>query len=141
MNMVRLIYASRFSREAGPGDLQEIVDVSREKNRELGITGALCFDPRFFMQCIEGPRGAVNELYNRIVVDERHTDVTLIAYGEIHKRSFAKWSMAYVRIDEKVGPVLLRYSPTSSFDPFSMSGEQALAFAVDVAAAREMAVG
>jgi len=135
MDLVRLIYASRFSRKAGPEDVQKIVDLSREKNRRLGITGVLCFDPRYFLQCLEGPSEAVNELYNRIIFDYRHTGVRLISYEKADRRRFEKWSMAYVRIDEKVKPILERYS-ANGFDPYSMDPAQLVDFAAEVAEAR-----
>jgi len=135
MSLVRLVYASRFSRKAGPEDVQKIVDLSRKKNEELGITGALCFDPRYFLQVLEGPREAVSDLYNRIMFDYRHTGVTLISYEKVAQRRFEKWFMAYVRIDQKVKPILDRYT-TNGFDPYSMDPEQLVDFAAEVAEAR-----
>jgi len=137
MSLVRLIYASRFSHGVGPNDIQDILTVSRENNTELGITGVLCYDPAFFLQCLEGDRHKVNELYGNILRDKRHHDVVILEYSDIHKRFFSKWSMAYVRIDEMTKPILLRYGSTDTFDPYQMTSDQCLGFIMDVAEERE----
>ena len=80
MNIVRLIYASRLKKKLDHAAVEKIADVSRRNNKKLGVTGALCSSPRGFLQILEGPPEAVNELYNRIVRDPRHADVTLLEY-------------------------------------------------------------
>jgi hypothetical protein len=39
----------------------------------------LCYAGGIFLQVLEGGRGAVNALYNRIVADPRHRDVDAAA--------------------------------------------------------------
>ena len=136
MSMVRLIYASRFARGVGPNDIQDIVRVSRKHNEEIGVTGVLCYDPHFFLQCLEGDRDAVNELYNHIIRDERHKNIRLLEYSDIDERVFPSWSMAYIRIDEITRPILLKYGTTATFDPFTMSARQSLGFIQEIAAER-----
>jgi hypothetical protein len=136
-SMVRLIYASRLAEGVGPEDLQKILEVSRKNNEARGITGALCYDPQAFLQCLEGPRDAVNALYTTIVRDDRHRDVTLIEYADIYQRTFETWSMAFVRTDELDRQLVIKYSATRTFDPFSMSALQAGAFIADLAAERQ----
>jgi hypothetical protein len=126
MKMVRLIYTSRFSFGVGPNDIQAILAVSRVNNESKGVTGVLCYDPRFFLQCIEGPRDAVNELYRNIVADPRHENVTLLEYADIDERVFENWAMAYVRADALTQSITLKYSAGKAFDPFAMSAKQAL---------------
>ena len=78
MNIVRLTYASRLKKPLGHAALENIMNVSRRNNRKLGVTGALCSSPRGFLQILQGPAEAVNELYNRIVRDPRHSQVPLL---------------------------------------------------------------
>ncbi|MCF7853369.1 MAG: BLUF domain-containing protein [Candidatus Pacebacteria bacterium] len=136
MKMVRLIYASRFSRGVGPNDVQNIVKVSRKHNEAMGVTGVLCYDPHFFLQCLEGDRDAVNELYNHIIMDDRHQDVRLLEYSDVDQRVFPSWFMAYVRFDELTKPILLKYGATATFDPYTMSARQALGFIQEIAEER-----
>jgi hypothetical protein len=112
----------------GPKDVQQILDASRKNNPKLGITGTLCYDPKFFLQCLEGPRDAVNDLYRTILSDPRHENVILIDFSEIHVRAFEDWSMDYVRTSDLSKSLLLKYSADDTFDPYTMSAQQALGF-------------
>jgi hypothetical protein len=137
MNVVRLIYVSHFSGSVNPNDIQDILSISRKNNEGWGITGALCYDPNFFLQCLEGPRDRVNSLFKQIICDERHQQVTLLEYSDIHQRKFANWSMAYARIDESTESIILKYSGSRVFTPFSMNSQQALGFIEDTVKERE----
>jgi hypothetical protein len=128
MNMVRLIYVSRLSEECGPKELEDILATSRKNNEPHGITGALCYSPQAFLQCLEGPRDTINRLYGAIVRDDRHNDVTLLHYADIHQREFESWTMAYIRADDLDKRILFKYSPTKTLDPFQMTAAQALGF-------------
>ena len=128
MNIVRLTYASRLKKPLKHDVLEKIMAVSRRNNRKLGVTGALCHSPRGFLQILEGPAAAVNELYNRIVRDPRHADVTLLEYVKVPYREFENWSMAYVRTDEIAQALLHKYSTHRVFDPFTMGPMQARVF-------------
>ena len=128
MNIVRLIYASRLKKKLDHAAVEKIADVSRRNNKKLGVTGALCSSPRGFLQILEGPPEAVNELYNRIVRDPRHADVSLLEYMKVPFREFENWSMAYVRTDEIAQALLHKYSTHRVFDPFTMGPMQARVF-------------
>jgi len=133
MNLVRLIYASRLAPNAGPRDVQKILEAARSNNPVKGITGALCYDDTYFLQCIEGPRTAINQLYKSILADMRSTHATLLEYSDIHERIFESWSMAYVKADELTEQIVMKYGADKSFNPFDMNGEQALGFMVNLA--------
>ena len=51
---------------------------ARPTTRGSGVTGVLCFSEGIFLQVLEGGRSAVNQLYNRIAADTRHTQVELL---------------------------------------------------------------
>lgn len=136
MSMVRLTYVSRLARDCGGEELGRIMTVSRRNNRGLGVTGALCYSPRGFLQILEGPASAVNQLYRRIVQDKRHVDVTLVEYTPVHQRDFARWSMAYIRTDEIDRGLLRQFTTRDVFDPFEMSPAQARGFLQAVAEER-----
>ena len=139
--MVRLIYASRMVGGLEHKELDDIMQTSRRKNEKRGVTGALCYSARGFLQCLEGPSDVINELYGQIIRDDRHVDVTLLAYSDIHQRSFAKWAMAYIRADELDGMILRKYCAHRTFEPFAMSAQQALGFLTEIAAEREASLG
>lgn len=133
MDLVQLIYVSRLSPECDEESLKKILDSSRKNNNECGITGILCRDKRFFLQCLEGSRTVVNQLYATIMADDRHKDVIILYYREIIRREFGAWSMAFVS-SKKVDKILaLQYSSSAELDPYTMPGQAAHDFLVDLA--------
>ena len=120
--LVRLMYASRAAKPLDGEELAHILRQSRPANLKAGISGLLCSSGDLFIQVLEGGRDAVNRLYNRIAADPRHTDVTLLQYEEIGERRFAGWSMGQVNLARLNQAVLLKYSETSTLDPYAVSG-------------------
>jgi len=125
--LVRLMYASRAVPALDQEELVTILRQSKANNPSTGVTGVLCFSGGIFLQVLEGGRSAVNQLYNRIGSDPRHTDVELLLYEEIGERRFASWSMGQVNMSRLNPSLLLKYSATAALDPFSVSGKVSLA--------------
>ena len=134
MNMARLIYVSRMTDECDMEAIQEILNVSRKKNAAAQITGILCYDPVFFLQCLEGPKAAVNDVYNHILRDDRHTDVLLLEYADIEERTFGSWTMGFLKSSEVDRETVSAYAKGNKFDPYLLTGEQAQNFLVTIAA-------
>lgn len=139
--LVRLLYASRAVGGIDEAFLRSILEQSREKNLEHGITGILCTYPKggVFIQLLEGGREAVNQLYGNIVRDCRHQDVTLLDFAEIEERRFASWSMGNVDLKKVNLSSILRHSEKAELDPFSMSGRSALALLEELASSAAIA--
>ncbi len=134
--IARLIYASRMTPECSPKDLQALLEVSRQNNEEMGVTGALCYSPKGFLQCLEGPADAVNEIYRRIIQDPRNEKVTLIDYRAVNERLFGGWSMAYVRADDMDKAMLFKHGFGEVFDPYAGTADQSLGLLRDIARER-----
>ena len=132
--LVRLMYASRAAASVGHEELVAILRKSQANNPALGITGVLCFSEGIFLQVLEGGRGAVNRLYNRIVSDARHSQVELLSYDEIGERRFACWSMGQVNMARLNPALLLKYSERPALDPFTVSGQVSVALFQDLMA-------
>ena len=132
MQMVRLIYVSRMTEACDILAIQRILDVSRRGNKSRDITGALCYDPMFFLQCPEGPRDAVNKLYAEIQQDVRHQDVVLLEYCDVEERVFADWSMAFLKAQDLGKEALERYTGGGKLDPYALSSGQARQLLVEV---------
>ena len=125
--LVRLLYASRAVPAVDQEELLAILKKSKSNNPQLGVTGVLCFSEGTFMQVLEGGRAAVNQLYNRIASDSRHSDVELLCYQEIGERRFAGWSMGQVNMSRLNPALLLKYSERPSLDPYKVSGSVSMA--------------
>ena len=132
MYMVRLIYVSRMTEDCDMSALQEILKLSRKNNKAKDITGVLCYDPSFFLQCLEGPRTAVNILYSEIQNDKRHTDVTLLEYADVEEREFADWSMAFLKSSELDKEIVQKYTIGKKFDTFKLNCNQARTFLLEI---------
>lgn len=119
--LVRLIYASKVRDGLAPGDIDHILARSQANNARVGVTGALCYTGGVFLQCLEGGRREVNEVYHRIVGDARHRDPAILGFTEVTARDFADWAMGYVGYTADNRALFLKYCPRPEFDPYTMS--------------------
>ncbi|KQW38855.1 BLUF domain-containing protein [Rhizobacter sp. Root404] len=125
--LVRLMYASRATETVRPEVLNAILKKSTHNNPAVGVTGVLCFSGEIFLQVLEGGRGQVSKLYNRIAQDPRHQEVVLLSYDEIDERSFAGWAMGQVNMSRLNPALLLKYSEAAVLDPYAVSGKVSMA--------------
>ena len=124
MQMVRLIYASKISSSfTGNGDIDHILDQSKVNNPELTISGILCYSNDYFLQCLEGSRKNVNQLYHHILKDKRHYDPSILDYKVIAKREFGQWGMTFIPPSKISGEIIQKYSGEIKFNPYTMSGD------------------
>ncbi len=91
----RLVYTSRASEAMGTRDLFNLLNQAREKNACLGITGHLLYADGLFTQCIEGPPDAIERLWQVLVKDPRHEEISVISRQPVTARRFKEWAMAF----------------------------------------------
>jgi hypothetical protein len=100
MALYRLVYASTslLSDDAAIArqQIDDILNSSRRNNAADDITGALLFSDTNFAQVLEGPRAAVERLYETLHHDPRHKDLLLLLTEPLEARQFPQWSMAYI---------------------------------------------
>jgi len=97
--MLSLIYVSISVNLLNDEELLSILKVSRENNASKDVTGLLLYKGGNFMQVLEGPDEVVNDLYEKIKLDSRHKDVSLISREQISARQFSSWEMAFQNLD------------------------------------------
>ena len=73
--------------------LAGILVQARRNNQRDDITGALICRHDLYIQLIEGPEPAIDALYSRIAVDNRHNDVRLALTENVSERMFPEWAM------------------------------------------------
>lgn len=73
--------------------LAGILMEARRNNPRHGITGALICRQDIYLQLVEGDAEAIDPLFARILVDDRHLAVTLLARSEVEDRIFPDWAM------------------------------------------------
>jgi hypothetical protein len=82
-------------------ELQELLDHSRLSNAAKGISGALVYAERIFLQILEGDKAVLHDLMAKIHQDVRHEEVCVLQEGEVPIAVFAGWKMAYVSATPK----------------------------------------
>lgn len=125
MYLVRLIYVSKVTEVFQSDDIEKILSSARSNNKANNVTGMLCFSSQIFLQCLEGTRSAVNNIYESILNDPRHDNAVILEYSEISEREYQDWSMGYVPSSAVTEGINLRYSGGKVFDPYKMSGNSA----------------
>ncbi len=127
--MERLIYSSRWA-ERVEADVNEtirrIVSVSISNNRLANLTGLLFARDGWFIQVLEGPRGAIANAMDRIEHDPRHSDVRVLAAGPARGRLFHDWNMTAANPENAPGPLLACMGMTGGFNPSRLDAAQAL---------------
>lgn len=128
MYLVQLVYTSVSTSSMELGDIEKILKVARDTNKDNDITGMLCFNKEIFLQVLEGSRNAVNSLYQRIATDKRHDQLVILGYQELYRRDFQDWSMGFIPPSLISAEMNLKYSGDRHFNPYEMTGESALQF-------------
>jgi len=103
-----LIYASVATQPFNALQLAELLQKSRASNHLHGLTGMLLHsdaDGSFF-QVLEGEPAAIDELLRKLLLDKRHSHLTLIIRELIPERNFAEWTMGFSSVSpEKLSKV------------------------------------
>lgn len=123
--MYRLVYVSTARESLNTEDIGRILDVSQSNNHERYLTGFLVHNGRNFMQALEGAYDEVREIYDRILLDDRHEGVVQILGENIRKRAFPDWAMNYFRVDDRSsGAMVIRHDdPVDGLLPNDMPRE------------------
>ena len=104
--MKYIVYVSQAAAPFSKDALKTLLDKSRSRNTNDGITGLLLyrysedFDKGYFIQAIEGPDALLNGLWDRISNDSRHHTIITLAKGDQAAPMFPNWSMGFKNVDE-----------------------------------------
>ena len=92
----RLLYSSRAKPAVASrlkATIDDIVEVASRRNEQLEVSGALFACGGCFLQVLEGPKGAVQQIYGAISSDPRHEDIKVLESRTISGRQFQDWTM------------------------------------------------
>ena len=90
----RLVYRSRAVGVLPEVALERIFPVSVAKNADLNITGTLGFSEQNYIQLLEGPPSAIDDLVRTLEADTRHTQLRILLRASSERRLVPGWSMA-----------------------------------------------
>lgn len=96
----QLVYISAAKHDFSEDELQELLIKARENNQQLEISGMLLFHQGSFIQALEGPKENVENLYEKIGQDNRHTETVVLFRGDLDERNFDGWSMGFYRSNQ-----------------------------------------
>jgi len=108
--MISLVYVSSATGDFSGDDLTALLKQSREKNARLNITGMLLYKDGNFIQVLEGPDDAVEQLYQTIHADDRHIGVIRMLARKIEQRQFPDWTMGFQDLNHPAVRQLPGYS-------------------------------
>uniref|UniRef100_UPI0040484236 BLUF domain-containing protein n=1 Tax=Aliarcobacter sp. TaxID=2321116 RepID=UPI0040484236 len=97
--MYRIMYISTAIVNFSDNELNELLNIARKNNSKKNLTGLLVVKGRTFLQCLEGEKNNVLEVFEKIKNDSRHKDIFEIIEDESSdNRYFPDWSMGYKNI-------------------------------------------
>jgi hypothetical protein len=99
-SLEHIIYASAAAQDLGASELAELLHRARIANELAGLTGMLLHtdsDGSFF-QVVEGTTDSIDRLLQKLQVDKRHSNLTVIIREPIAERSFAGWTMGFASV-------------------------------------------
>ena len=132
MRLIQLIYSSEGRHGIDQSALRSIIEKSQRNNANVGISGTMCFNGTYFLQCLEGARDTVNATYARILRDPLHSDAVILRYREIAARDFPNWSMGYIPSIALGRDLVLRFCGTPEFSPAELSAQAASMLLVEM---------
>jgi hypothetical protein len=91
-------YTSLAALDLDEEQLRSIHETALALNGVDGISGLLLFNGTHFLQWIEGPPAAIDDLLERLRVDARHSGFEVRDERMADKRFFGDWSMKLVRV-------------------------------------------
>ncbi len=98
--MYRLTYVSTAAAELSMEDVEALTRRASEKNTRAGISGALAFNGRNFVQVLEGEVNAVKALFEVIGADPRHFGVRVMEENDQVEACFPARGMLLVSNDK-----------------------------------------
>lgn len=99
MKLLEVIYASSAVPSLNDADIGGIVESSYQRNVARGITGVLLYSRRRFLQILEGEEPVVAQTLARILADDRHHGIEILAESRIADRTFAGWFVGVGDLD------------------------------------------
>lgn len=111
MDIARLVYRSQATAPLSDAELQQLLDVARQRNAEEGITGVLFVDQDRFVQWLEGPAQGLERVWHSIRRDRRHGRIELLPASWSGGRLFPDWSLRLGIAESRGGQVAGQPAP------------------------------
>ncbi len=107
--MQHILYTSRATPDFDSGEVFRIIETSARNNPTRGVTGFLAFAHDSFVQLVEGPAGALDDLLEELHGDPRHQGLVILERNTIVGRSFPNWRMERLAVRGEDCSALMSY--------------------------------
>lgn len=77
-------------------NLISVMESFKKNNKDNNITGCLLFNKGNVIQLFEGPIEKTKQLYNNLILDNRHVRFTNLLHTDINERNLPDWNMQLV---------------------------------------------
>ena len=115
--LIRLIYISKVNTNK-MSVFKHIKTHSESFNRGNNIRGFLCNNEESFLQCLEGSKGIVFSLMQRIFQDVNHKEVDVIFAEKVGGYSFLDWRMHSLYLNDSNWEKISNHTQLSDISPF-----------------------
>jgi hypothetical protein len=96
----QLVYVSNRKSNCTDVEIESILTACKKNNPGLDITGVLLYSDTKFIQMVEGNSKVITTLYDKIKLDNRHSNAMMISFGPIKERAFPSWHMGSKKIQD-----------------------------------------
>ena len=126
----QVVYVSSAREKYSAARIRSLLEVSRRNNRRDGITGMLLYRSGNFIQAIEGPPDAIEDLMERLHRDPDHHGMIVMLDRMAEERDFKEWTMGFrdvsgISADSLPGAIDFWDNPAGA-DPADSSAERLL---------------
>ena len=97
--LISVIYASRATEHFHEHEIPELLKQARLANARQELTGMLLYIDGSFLQVLEGQPDMVEAMFAAILLDKRHSQITLIARETILERAYEGWTLIHKTLD------------------------------------------
>ena len=102
-------------------DLFDILTEALNFNSLNSICGALYYGNGYFVQCLEGKRDKIENLfYEKILKDSRHKNCELMYSEDISENLFSRWNMKYAIIHKDILDFFSEHK-IDEFNPYTLN--------------------
>ncbi|WP_026837741.1 BLUF domain-containing protein [Gillisia sp. JM1] len=95
-------YVSSANENLTETEIKKILDSSKKRNIDRGITGILLFLEGNFFQVLEGEMETLKALFQKIKYDFRHYNVMAIFEKEIDEANFEGYSADFITLNSQI---------------------------------------
>lgn len=124
MYLARVNFYTRCAiRGVTPAWVKEILLSCTTYDSASGISGALLFNERYFLQSMEGERSLLSNQIVKIAEDERQSGLTIVAFKAISVRMYTGWTVAFAARNTQMDLLYFRYNVIGELDPVRMTSD------------------